>query len=195
MTARSDDDFDPRFDPAFQRGFDKQRAPESDDRKTTAPRIADSRPREARPVSRESYSTGPYSSAPYAAAPSVAQPPTARGDSVAGESGGSGRSGSMSADSGPTDSGPTDAAAPEDRPSRPNPFLIALGVVSVALVAAGVWAIQAAREPFLATDAASNVDYVGLQILQILAPVSIALGVATAIGIVFVLAVGWQKRG
>lgn len=182
MTATSDDDFDPRFDPAFQRGFDKQRAAGGDDRRPAGPR--ESRPREARPVARESF----------APAPTVALPPVARGGSVASASVAS-ATGAGLADSRPVDSKPTtDAAAPDDRSSRPNPFLVALGVVSVALVAAGVWAIQAAREPFLTTDAASNVDYVGLQILQITAPIAIALGVATAIGIVFVLAVGWQRR-
>jgi len=66
--------------------------------------------------------------------------------------------------------------------------------VSVALVVAGVWIIQIARAPFDGTNAAANVDFVFLQILGGLAPAAIALGVATAIGIVFVLAVDWQKR-
>lgn len=98
------------------------------------------------------------------------------------------------ADPSPAETRQTDAAALDDQPPRPNPFLIALGVVAVALVAAGVWGIQAAREPFLGTDVASNVDYVGLQILQLIAPVAVALGVATGIGILFVFAAGWQKR-
>jgi len=176
MTARSDDDFDPRFDPAFQRGFDTapgrtsggasgsestgspsgRRAFQGDDRRSTAPRVADSRPLEA-----------------YPAAPQIGLPPAVAAL---------------------PDSEQTDATALADQPPRPNPFLIALGVVAVALVAAGVWGIQAAREPFLGTDVASNVDYVGLQILQIIAPVAVALGAATGIGILFVFAVGWQKR-
>ena len=161
MNARSDDDFDPRFDPAFQRGFDGASA-------SDAPRVVQRDARRATPA----RPPEPGPTQPYVSAPAIGLPPT-RSDAA--------------------DSEPADAAALDDRP-RPNPFLIALGVVSVALVAAGVWGIQAARAPFLATDAASTVDYVGLQILQFLSPVSIALGVATAIGILFVYAVGWQKR-
>ena len=171
MTASSDDDFDPRFDPAFQRGFDSapgaaasRRPFEGDDRRSSQPRVADARPLEARPVG-------------YAQVPPIGPPPTVE-----------------TAAPSRADSDPTDAAALEQEPPRPNPFLIALGVIAVVLVAAGVWGIQAAREPFLGTDVASNVDYVGLQILQLIAPVAVALGVATGIGILFVFAVGWQKR-
>jgi hypothetical protein len=149
MSDKSGDDFDPRFDPAFQRGFDGEglRAP--------------GRPVDAPP-----------------AAPPIALPPTPAG---AGESV-------------PSSLQAADAAADDDRQPRRNPFLIALAVVSVALVVAGVWIIQIARAPFDGTNAAANVDFVFLQILGGLAPAAIALGVATAIGIVFVLAVDWQKR-
>ena len=175
MTASSDDDFDPRFDPAFQRGFDSasggssgaaanRRPFDGDDRRSAQPRVADVRPLEARPVG-------------YAQVPPVGPPPSVETAAPA-------RAGSDQ----------TDAAALEQEPPRPNPFLIALGAIAVVLVAAGVWGIQAAREPFLGTDVASNVDYVGLQILQLIAPVAVALGVATGIGILFVFAVGWQKR-
>ncbi|WP_411699825.1 hypothetical protein [Conyzicola sp.] len=165
MTARSDDDFDPRFDPAFQRGFDASSSPET-------PRVVQRDVRRATPVRPPEPTAAPGQ--PYDSAPAIGLPP-AHTDPLA------------------VDSGQADAAAHDDQPRR-NPFLITLGVVSVALVAAGVWGIQAAREPFLGTDAASTIDYVGLQILQILSPVSIALGVATAIGILFVYAVGAQRR-
>jgi len=184
MTARSDDDFDPRFDPAFQRGFEKgsaagtQRGVEGD-RRPSVPRVADSRPLEARPVS-------------YAAAPPIGLPPTSALDNPAPAD--AARPDSARVDSVRAGSDQTDPAARDEQPTRPNPFLIALGVVAVVLVAAGAWGIQAAREPFLGTDVASNIDYVGLQILQLLAPVAIALGAATGIGILFVFAVGWQKR-
>jgi hypothetical protein len=169
MTARSNDEFDPRFDPAFQRGFegqrDGQRARDGDGRRSAPPR-AESRPLEARPVTRE----------PYASVPIGLPPEVARDEAVV------------------TASGQADAAAHDDQPPRVNPFLIALGVVAVALVAAGSWGIQTAREPFLGGESASNIDYIGLQILQTISPISIGLGVATAIGILFVFAVNWQKR-
>jgi hypothetical protein len=151
MNARSDD-FDPRFDPAFQRGFDGAEV-------SDAPRVVQRDVRRATPVRPPEPTPPPLTPSATASA----------------------------------DPQPSDAAAP-DSPPRRNPFLIALGVVSVALVAAGVWGIQAARAPFLATDTTSSVDFVGLQILQFVSPVSIALGVATAIGILFVYAVGWQNR-
>lgn len=150
MTAKSDE-FDPRFDPAFQRGFDGQPV-----------RAAQTRP----------------AAEPAPAAPPIGLPPiTTAGDDPL-------RSPSQSAD----------AAAATDVPRRLNPFLIALAIVSVALVAVGVWIIQVARAPFDGTDAAANVDFMLLQILGGLAPAAIALGVATAIGVVFVYAVDWQKR-
>jgi hypothetical protein len=174
MTARSDSDFDPRFDPAFQRGFESAsgastgastgRRAAHGDNRTVPTRVAEARPVEAR-------------SGGYAPTPPIGPPPTVETAAAA-----------------RVDSELTDAAAEDEQTPRPNPFLIALGAIAVVLVAAGVWGIQAAREPFLGTDVASNVDYVGLQILQLIAPVAVALGVATGIGILFVFAVGWQKR-
>ena len=149
MTAKSDDEFDPRFDPAFQRGFD-----------------GDGLRASSRPVD------------PAPTAPPIGLPPTPAGPN----------------ETLPSPTRAADDAADDDRPPRRNPFLIALAVVSVALVVTGVWIIQIARAPFDGTNAAANVDFVFLQILGGLAPASIALGVATAIGIVFVLAVDWQKR-
>jgi hypothetical protein len=164
MTTNTEPDFDPRFDPAFQRGFASDGAPQS-----PAPRRGDQRQnRPAQP------SPPPVPDSP------VSSPAT------------------TSLSSAPLTSSPVsgvaDAAADPEPDSRPNPFLIALGVLSVALVAAGIWGVQTARAPFLGTNVATDVDFVGLQILQVLAPMAIALGAATAIGILFVYAVGWQRR-
>ena len=164
MTTNTEPDFDPRFDPAFQRGFASDGAPQS-----PAPRRGDKR--QNRPAQ---ASPPPVPDAP------VSSPAT------------------TSLSSAPLTSSPVsgvaDAAADPEPDSRPNPFLIALGVLSVALVAAGIWGVQTARAPFLGTNVATDVDFVGLQILQVLAPMAIALGAATAIGILFVYAVGWQRR-
>jgi len=157
---------DEEFDPRFDPAF--QRGFEGVARATP-------RPAESRAIS---YAPPPATAVPplVGAPPLVASPPAVEGAAPA-----------------HADSERSDVAAP-DEPSRPNPFLIALGAVAVVLVAAGLWGIQAARAPFIATDVASNIDYVGLQILQLIAPVSVALGAATGIGILFVFAVGWQKR-
>ena len=156
MTAKSDDDFDPRFDPAFQRGFSGERV-----------RPAVPRPRV------EQAPTLPASPA----APPIGMPPAAASD-----------------DAVLSPSQIADAAAEAEPPRRLNPFLACLAVVSVALVAAGVWIIQMTRAPFEDGNGTANVDFVLLQVLGGLAPAAIALGIATAIGIVFVYAVDWQKR-
>ena len=167
MTTNSEPDFDPRFDPAFQRGF------ASDAATPTAPQR--SRPARA--------ATPPLPEA--ASGPAPAQPP-----SVVGPAGASPSPAPLAS----SVAGAADAAADVEPETRPNPFLIALGVLSVALIAAGLWGVQTARAPFLGTNVATDVDFVGLQILQVLAPMAIALGAATAIGILFVYAVGWQRR-
>ena len=164
MTTNTEPDFDPRFDPAFQRGFASDGAPQS-----PAPHRGDQRQNRPAQASPPSVPAAPVSSP---ATTSLSSAPLT---------------------SSPV-SGVADAAADPEPDGRPNPFLIALGVLSVALVAAGIWGVQTARAPFLGTNVATDVDFVGLQILQVLAPMAIALGAATAIGILFVYAVGWQRR-
>jgi hypothetical protein len=168
MSTNDSDEFDPRFDPAFQRGFDaagtrfRSRASER-----AAERAATQQP-VAQPI-------GVQPVAPALPARPVAPPLVSP---VAGH---------------PDDRGDgTDAAADPSAHTRGNPFLIALAVVSVALVAGGVWGVQAARAPFLGTEAAANVDYSGIQMLMTFAPMAIALGIATAVGILFVYAVRWR---
>jgi hypothetical protein len=168
MSTNDSDEFDPRFDPAFQRGFDaagtrfRSRASER-----AAERAATQQP-VAQPI-------GVQPVAPALPARPVAPPLVSP---VAGH---------------PDDRGDgTDAAADPSAHTRGNPFLIALAVVSVALVAGGVWGVQAARAPFLGTEAAANVDYSGIQMLMTFAPMAIALGMATAVGILFVYAVRWR---
>jgi hypothetical protein len=176
MTTRDSDEFDPRFDPAFQRGFDAtesrfrsragaQRAPEASLAEQPQP---PSGRRVAVPVAPDHID--------YAVA-QASPPPVAPREAVASDDRVDG----------------ADAAA-DDAPTRANPFLIALIVVSIALVGGGVWGVQAAREPFLNTDAAVNVDYSGLQMLMTFAPMAIALGIATAVGILFVYAIRWRDR-
>jgi hypothetical protein len=177
MSTNDSDEFDPRFDPAFQRGFDaagsrfRSRASER-----AAERAATQQPAAAQPVGVQ----------PVGAQAVGAQPiPPTRPDvpplvsPVAGHADDRGVVG-------------PDAAADPSSHTRANPFLIALAVVSVALVAGGVWGVQAARAPFLGTEAATNVDYSGIQMLMTFAPMAIALGMATAVGILFVYAVRWR---
>jgi hypothetical protein len=78
---------------------------------------------------------------------------------------------------------------------RPNPFLIALTVVSVILIIGGLWAAQFARESFLTVNLSTDIDYVTLQMVIFGAPLAIAIGIATALGVLFILAQRWRRRG
>jgi hypothetical protein len=178
MSTNDSDEFDPRFDPAFQRGFDaagtrfRSRASERAAERAAAQQPV-AQPIGVQPVGVPAVGVQPV--APALPARPVAPPLVSP---VAGH---------------PDDRGDgTDAAADPSAHTRGNPFLIALAVVSVALVAGGVWGVQAARAPFLGTEAAANVDYSGIQMLMTFAPMAIALGIATAVGILFVYAVRWR---
>jgi len=79
-------------------------------------------------------------------------------------------------------------------PRRTNPFIIALAVISVALIGGGFYIIARLQENFAATQTNRNLDYVFLQVLAIGAPVVICLGLATGISVVVVSAIGWDRR-
>ena len=175
--ATNEQQFDPRFDPAFQRGFGGAPGTSGTPGSGT---VAESARRGAAPVVQQLAPPTPVRETPpppigdvpvSTRGPASAAPPAVLDD------------GFVSAD-----------AAGEPRRPWTNPFLIALAVLAVVLVAAGLWMFQAAREPFLGTDANSQADYATLTMMMDLAPLLLVLGAATAIGIVFALALEWQKR-
>ena len=137
----SDDrSFDPRYDPAFQRGWDGPAAP-----------VTSEAPRRAEP---ERIVVAPQR--------------VSVEEGVDGVDGDEGR-------------------------RRPNPFLIVLGVVSIALVVAGVWMASRVSDGFSQQGPSTQVDYALLQVLMIASPVTTLLGVATAVGILFLLAARWGR--
>lgn len=77
---------------------------------------------------------------------------------------------------------------------RANPFLIALAAVALLLIIGGLGAIQQVRTIFAAQDIAVDLDYVSLNMLIFGAPLSIALGVATGVGVLFMYAIDWRRR-
>lgn len=132
-------DFDPRFDPAFQRGFDGP----------------------TRTASQQSDDAAPDS------------PPLVRID--------------------PEAAAPTDTEL-EDLPARRgNPFLIALTALAAALTVGGLALVFQLRTIFGDGTANSDFDYITLQTLTIGAPILVGLGVATGIGVLFVLAARWGR--
>lgn len=138
--------FDPRFDPAFQRGF-------RGGTQHAAP--APARPRET------------------AAAPLPDREPTPTVQQLAQEQ-------QFQDDAG------------EDAPRRgANPFLIALGALSILLILAGVTLLT--RLESLFADSQSAFGFVVLQSLIFAAPIAIGLGAATGIGVLFVFAVRWGR--
>ena len=77
---------------------------------------------------------------------------------------------------------------------RPNPFLIALGAISVALIAGGLGAVQSVRGIFTTENISVDLDYISLNMLIFAAPLAIALGVATGIGVIFIYAIDYKRR-
>jgi hypothetical protein len=151
MNDESRSDIDPRFDPAFQRGFD--------------PRMAG--------IERGSR--------PLAAAPVSTRPPVSPTVPV----------------SSPTPVIPVaEEAADSSLDSHPgrNPFLLSLAVVAVILVALGVWLFVQSGAQFNSRQVRSQGDYMSLDATIHLAPFISLLGVATAIGVVFVFAGKWRSR-
>ncbi|MCU1440985.1 MAG: hypothetical protein JWP85_1982 [Rhodoglobus sp.] len=82
----------------------------------------------------------------------------------------------------------------DDVPARrANPFLIALGVVALALVGGGLYLISRMRDLFASTQNQADFDFVTMQVLMGLAPIIVCLGLATAIGVLFIYAVRWGR--
>jgi hypothetical protein len=132
--------FDPRFDPAFQRGFDG----------------------EVESILTE-RSSEPAIIEPVLSSPAVTEPQL------------------------------IEISEPDARGRRINPYLIALGAVSVVLIAGGLYLVSRLREFFDSSQTTSDFDFVTLQVLLYAAPLIVVLGVATAIGMVFLAAVRWER--
>lgn len=176
MSDSQDAPIDPRFDPAFQRGFDQtipveEYVPERLPRKTAAPAPTAA----AEPASM-------FAPAPVAPASET----IARSDN------------SIAAPIDPLSE--TDAAASarsdaesDSSPSR-NPFLLFLAVISIALVAVGIWLFVRSGDAFNSKDVRSQGDYMSLDATIHMAPFIALLGAATAIGVVFVFASKWRRR-
>lgn len=161
---------DPRFDPAFQRGF--QGAPPSAPR-AEAPPVVDS------PVVREV----PIFQPPAVREPRLTEQPPRELERE-------------EAHYGTARYQVRDEEDSEEEPTgrRTNPFLIALIAVAVALVLFGLYLFQTIRQTFLDSQTSSEYDYITLQTVMYAAPIAVGLGVATGIGVLFTYAMRWRKR-
>lgn len=78
--------------------------------------------------------------------------------------------------------------------NRPNPFIIVLGVVSLLLVGGGFYFTAQLRQIYYsAQQESSGFDFSTFQVLIYAIPLMISLGIATAIGIMFMLAARWSR--
>lgn len=181
MSDDKDVEIDPRFDPAFQRGFDQSipieeyvpAAPQRDRSATGAI------PAQAPAPSRVD---------PLPATAVVAPAPTARpAERVEADA-----AADVHADA---DAESAVDAVPEadSSPSR-NPFLLSLIVIAIALVAVGVWLFVRSGAAFNSRDVRSQGDYMSLDATIHMAPFIALLGAATAIGVLFVFAAKWTRR-
>jgi uncharacterized membrane protein YidH (DUF202 family) len=165
-------DIDPRFDPAFQRGFDQsipidEFVPDPQPRKTATPAPVLAPVAEPKKV---------------VVAPSpVAQIP---------ESGAAVAEDDESSEAAVETVVETDA---DSSPSR-NPFLLFLVIIAIALVAAGIWLFVRSGDAFNSREVRSQGDYMSLDATIHMAPFIALLGAATAIGVLFVFASKWKKR-
>jgi hypothetical protein len=163
-------EIDPRFDPAFQRGFD-QSIPIEEFVPPPAPKKTTVAPSVPVPVAAPAAAVVP------ARPPAEALPPFGENDETLG-------------------SATTKPDAPADLDSSPsrNPYLLFLGIIAIALVAAGVWLFVQSGDAFNSRDVRSQGDYMSLDSTIHMAPFIALLGAATAIGVLFVFASKWRRR-
>ncbi|NEM92079.1 hypothetical protein [Galbitalea soli] len=177
--------FDPRFNPAFQRGFDGdgEFEPEADAGGADARREPERRlaePTAPAQSSRIVHPRAPATAYGRADVDPFAATPDPWGAVVEVE------------EQGPEPQSSRVGAGPQ--PWTRNPFLLALAVIAVVLVVAGIGLFVRSGAAFNSADITSQGDYVTMTSLLQAAPIVVLLGVATAIGLLFVLAMRWGQR-
>jgi hypothetical protein len=173
VSDEKDVEIDPRFDPAFQRGFDPK-IPIEEYVPAPLPRKA--------PIA-------PPAVEPIVAATPVAPPrpaPQQAAETLDAEAG-------VPAELQEVELEPAADPAIDSSPSR-NPFLLFLGIISIALVAAGIWLFVRSGDAFNSKEVRSQGDYMSLTATIEMAPFIALLGGATAIGVLFVFAAKWRRR-
>jgi hypothetical protein len=173
----ADDGYDPRFDPAFQRGFEGDAA-------------VPTRQTPARPAPTQERIASPAPDAPSRQHARVFAEAQTRsfGDDL--------RPSRQRPEPDPDEPFDRDPRNhPEDLPLRlrGNPFLIAVLVLAGALIGAGLL-IGSRIDAWYDDVRPGGIGYNVLNMLVWGAPLAITLGVATIIGTLFLFAVRWQGR-
>jgi uncharacterized membrane protein YidH (DUF202 family) len=182
--------FDPRFSPAFQRGFDG----EVD---VAAEPVAQQKVRPPAPTAAPTrVVAAPLAPSPRAPTPPRNPlPPTALvlGQPVSAPASQSGPGAEPLIAPGAARTG-TERST-EAAPSLRNPFIVALCVIAIALLVAGIAIFARTSQAFNDPgNVRSQGDYESLSTTLAAAPMLVLLGVATAIGVLFVFAVRWRSR-
>jgi hypothetical protein len=162
---------DPRYDPAFQRGFDGQVATGS---------RAQVAARRSTPYVASALQRAPQDrAATPAAAQQIGLPPEAPD----------------AADDRPSEVVVVRAAESAVRPPWTNPFAIAAFVLGVASLAFGVWVMQETVRMMESPESFSTqADYWFMQVSTFGGPIALALGVAILVGVLFLCANYWSRR-
>lgn len=188
MSDEKNVEVDPRFDPAFQRGFDP-----------TVPIEEYVPPRQPRqPVESVAASAAASLAAQPVAQPAALARPQASASSRERATVPARAPEVIVVDSDVPDARDQEADAASDlgletAPSR-NPYLLFLGIIAVALVAAGIWLFVRSGEAFNSAQVRSQGDYMSLDATIHSAPFIALLGGATAIGVLFVFAAKYRRR-
>ncbi|PZQ90444.1 MAG: hypothetical protein DI534_04345 [Leifsonia xyli] len=178
---------DPRYDPAFQRGYAGAAATGSS---------TDAAPRRAAPhvvtALQRPSAADPVSRRPVEGLADLGFSPTAEvadADAVAAHP--------ASADPQPQPQTVVHAPPPALRPPWTNPFAIVVAIVGVAVLGVGIWTLQ---EVMRIVDVSasggpqSTNDYFVLQIGMIAAPIFVGLGVAILVAVLMLCAAYWARR-
>jgi hypothetical protein len=167
MSDEKNVEIDPRFDPAFQRGFNPG-TPVEEYVPPPLPRRVDV-PAAPEPVHAIAATPSPV---PIAAASAKTQAPAVEVE---------------------TRDEPVTELESDGSPAR-NPFLLFLGIISIALIAVGIWLFVQSGDAFNSSEVHSQGDFMSLTATIQTAPFIALLGGATAIGVLFVFAARWRRR-
>jgi hypothetical protein len=194
MSDETDQDFDPRFDPAFQRGFDpaipvKQAVP----RPKAAPAPVAVQPAPAAVQPPPVIAHPPSSFAPQPVAPVVPPAPAQAAASISPHVG-LVEPTAVAPDATPVQDADDDATPAASAPTARNPFLLALGVIAIVLIVVGVVIFVQSGSQFNSREVRSQGDYMSLDATIHMAPFISLLGAATAVGVLFVFAAKWRRR-
>jgi hypothetical protein len=173
---------DPRYDPAFQRGFEGQVATGSRAQvaaRRSAPYVTSAL---QRPVTDRATAPAPAADDPAALIglpPAVATASGAFADETAGQ----------------TEVVVVQTSEQPQRPPWTNPFAIAVFALGVIVLGVGVWILQETSRMAQSVEGfQTQADYWFMQAGMIGGPIALGLGVAILAGVLFLCAGYWSRR-